>query len=223
MTTDLPVGPAAPVPVSSTATGPSTPAAGRRRAARGRSWRRLVVENAAVVLVFALAGLAGGWVWSELWDPPLGAVQDREWLYLDFAMVGTVFSGTGLYVVVGLVGGTVLGVVAALVARTSELVTLAAVVLGSVVAGYLAHQVGVQRSPTDPRLLALVVPDGTELPGRLEVTGSSPFVAWPLGSLVGLAVTYFLTSGASAGVEGARRVDVGPADPSGPTAPPRHV
>jgi len=161
-----------------------------------------------VLVVFAVAGLAGGLVWVELWDPPLGAVQDREWLYLDFAMVGTVFSGTGLYVVVGLVGGLVLGVLAALAARTSELVTLVAVVLGSALAGYLALQVGLQRSPVDPRLLALVVPDGTELPGTLEVTGRSPFVAWPLGSLVGLAVTYLLTSGMSAGAAEARRVDL---------------
>lgn len=171
-------------------------------------WRRLLVENLAVLVAFAAAGAGGGWLWSTLWDPPRGAVQDHQWLYLDLPTISRVFSGTALYVAVGLGAGVVLGVLAALVCRVSELATLAVVLVGSVLAGLLAYHVGLVRSPANPRLLALVLPEGTELPGTLQVTGHTPFVAWPLGALLGLGVTYLLTAGGSAGAAQARRIDL---------------
>ncbi|WP_148614705.1 hypothetical protein [Nocardioides rubriscoriae] len=186
----------------------------------GRPWRRLVVEHLAVLLAYVVLGVAGGWLWFQLWDPPKGAVQDGKWLYLDFPTIAHVFSGTGLYVVVGVVAGVVLGVVTALVCRTSELVTLVVVVAGSALASYLAYRVGLSRSAPDPHLLALSLPDGTRLPGRLEVTGRTPFVAWPLGSLLGLGVTYLFTAGVSASVAEARRVELGGVG-SAPTDPDR--
>lgn len=197
MTTDLPA-PAAPAP-----------SAPRRRVdLSGVRWRRLALENLAVLVVFAAVGLGAGWLWAELFDPPVGVVQDQQWFYVDYDTIGRVFSGTALYAVIGVLAGLVLGVVAALVCRVSEMVTLVAVATGSVLAAYLAHQVGLARSPGNPYLLALVVPDGTELDGALRVSGNSPFVVWTIGSLIGLAVTYFLTAGVSAGVAEAERVDL---------------
>jgi hypothetical protein len=169
-----------------------------------------VLETLGILLAYVVVGVAGGWLWFQVWDPPLGAVQDGQWLYLDFPTIAHVFSGTALYVVVGVLSGVVLGVVTALVCRSSELVTLVTVVVGSAVAGYLAYHVGLSRSPADPHLLALALPDGTRLPGRLQVADRTPFVAWPLGSLLGLGVTYLFTAGLSAGVAEAQRVDVRP-------------
>ncbi|MDO9458347.1 hypothetical protein [Nocardioides sp.] len=212
MTTDLPATPAVAAP----------PARPRPR----RRWRRIVVENLAVVAVFVAAGVGGGFLWSRLWDPPMGAVQDGEWLYLDYATIGHVFSGTALYVVIGVLGGLALGILAAFACRASEVVTLAAILVGSALAGYLAYRIGLERSPANPRLLALVLPDETVLPGALRVSGHSPFVAWPFGALVGLATTYLFTSGVSAGADNARRVELGgpgagPGTP-GVTAAPTH-
>lgn len=202
MTTDLPAGTAsAAVPH------------GRRRPPR-RSWRRALLEAVAVLVVFAVAGAAVGWAWFRLWDPPLGAVQDGEWLYLDFPAVESEFSATAIYVVLGALVGLLLGVVAAVSCRASELVTLVAVTAGSALAAYLAHRTGLGLSAPDPTVLAATAPEGTELPGRIEVGGRSPFVAWPVGALIGLATTYFLTGSVSAGRDAARPFDDEPRRPT---------
>ena len=171
-----------------------------------RRWRRVAVEVVVVLAVFAVLGAAAGYLWTRVWSLPEGVVQGGQWFYLDFPTFGRIFSATGTYVVIGALGGLVLGVVAAFACRSPELVVLAAVALGSVLAAYLAHQVGVVRSPTNPQLLALVVDDGTELPGRLTMPGHSPYVAWPLGALLGLGVTYLM------GGAGARPFDERPDD-----------
>lgn len=198
MTTDLPAS--------------ETARASRRgpgRAARGVP-ARVVAESLAVVGVFAAAGGGAGWLWLRLWDPPRGTTQDHTWLYDDFPTIESVFSATGLYVVIGVLAGLLLGVLAAYLCRAPALVTLAAVAVGSVVAAYVTHAVGMQLDAPNPRLLALVVPDGTELPENLQVGGRSPFVAWPVGALIGLATTYFLTGTVSAGLGAARPFDDDP-------------
>jgi hypothetical protein len=202
VSTDLPASAAPPVP-------------GSTRVARRRPrWRRPLLEALAVVAVFAAVGAGAGWLWFRLWDPPIGGVQDGTWLYPDFPAFETDFGGTALYVVIGAAAGLLLGVAAAYAFQASELVTLLAVAAGSVLAAWVAHRVGVSLSPPDPEPLAAALPDGAELPGALDVTGRSPFVAWPVGALVGLATTYLLTGSVSAGVEATRPFDAGPGRPT---------
>jgi hypothetical protein len=175
-------------------------------ASAGR-WRRVVVEVVVVLVVFAVLGAAAGYLWTRVWSLPEGVVQDRQWFYLDFPTYGRIFSATATYVVIGALSGLVLGVVAAFACRSPELVVLAAVALGSVLAAVVAHRVGVVRSPVNPQLLALVVDDGSELRGRLTMPGRSPYVAWPLGALLGLGVTYLMGGAVHVGVEGTRSID----------------
>ncbi|WP_139981043.1 hypothetical protein [Nocardioides litoris] len=165
---------------------------------RGRT-RRLLVDVPAVLVGAALLGLLGGLLWVTLWDPPQGVVQDGSWLFLDFPTIERIFSATGLYVVIGLLGGLLLGVVAAFCCRSPELAVLAAVTVGAALAAWLAHQVGTADSPVNPRLLALVSEEGTRLPGSLETPGRVQYVAWPMGALLGLAMTYLLSGAATAG------------------------
>lgn len=172
------------------------------------AWRRLVVENLLVVAVFAVAGAAGGWLWLRLWDAPEGYVGSGAWGYNGMIEAGRVFSGTGLFTVIGGIGGLVLGVVFAMLCRVSELVTLVAVAVGSAVAAYLAVLVGMAQSPVNPRVLALMVPDRTTLPDQLTLTGPTPYVAWTLGAMLGLSVTYLFTTGVSAGTAEARRIEL---------------
>jgi len=162
-----------------------------------RALARLFLEALVVVAVFAGVGAACGWLWFKLWTPPQGGVQDGEWLYLDLTEIGQVFDATGLYAVIGLAGGLALGVLASLLARRSELVTLAAVAVGSALAAFLCYRVGVHLGPPDPAILAASAPEGTLLPGNLSLSGKSPYVVWSLGGLVGLAVTYFLLTSRS--------------------------
>lgn len=163
-----------------------------------RAETAVLLQAIVVVAVFAAVGAAGGWVWYHLWDVPAGVAFQGRWVPREADEgLQAAFDGTAWYVVTGLVAGLVLGVLAALLARRSEVATLVAVVVGAAVAAWVAYRVGVSLSPPDPAPLARGADDYTPLPGALSISGRSPFVAWPLGGVLGLAVVYLL--GLSAG------------------------
>lgn len=163
-----------------------------------------VLEPLLVLLVFAVAGVGAGWVWERWWTPTIGVVIEGTWVpgyrmqgeqfVFDFPSLEGFFDATAQYVVLGVGAGLLLGVLCALLGRRSEIVMLGAVLGGSVLAGYIAYRLGVHLGPVDPTLLETRVDDATVLPAALDLEGASPFVAWPLGALVGLCVTYLLTS-----------------------------
>ncbi len=165
-----------------------------------------------VLLVFVGAGAGAGWLWERWWTPTLGVVIEGTWVpgyrsegdgfVFDFPSLENFFNGTAQYVVIGLGAGLVLGVLAASLGRRSEIVMLLTVLTGSVVAGLIAYRFGTHLGPIDPATLEGTVEEATVLPAALTIEGASPFVAWPLGALVGLCVTYLLTS---ATAESARR------------------
>lgn len=153
-----------------------------------------VVESLVVVAAFAVVGAGLGWLWFQVWDQPIGTVAEQTW-YPSEQGLRDVFDATGWYAVLGVAGGAVLGAVAAAFARRSPLLTLAAVVVGSVLAGWVMHTVGLAVSPEDPVTLARTAADGTRLGGRLSLEGGeSPYLAWPLGALVALMVVDFMAS-----------------------------
>jgi len=154
-----------------------------------------VLEVLAVLALFAALGAGCGWLWYQVWDPPMGKAYDGVWFVDGEADLRRVFDGTAWYVACAAGGGLVGGALAALFGRRSPLVTLAAVVVGSALAAWLMLRVGLQLSPADPETLAKTAADGTELPGRLTLDGGrSPYLAWPLGSLIALMVLNFLLS-----------------------------
>jgi len=98
--------------------------------------------------------------------------------------------GTSLFALVALAGGVLLGAVCAWFFDRVELVTLAAVAAGSVLAAWLMFEVGTALAPPDPAAAASAARDYTELPGALEVEGTGAFVAFPAGALTGLAIVF---------------------------------
>ncbi|WP_323792720.1 hypothetical protein [Nocardioides sp.] len=189
--------------------------------------RRFLGQGAEFVLVlavFAAVGAAAGWLWERWWSPITGVVVDGTWVagyrpegdgfVFDFPSLENFFDGTAQYVVIGVLAGLVLGVVFSLLGRGSELVMLVAVVAGSALAGYVAYRLGTHLGPPDPTTLEAAAADGTTLPGDLTVEGASPFVAWPLGALIGLSVTYLLTTSRAhthaRGASGPVWIDEGP-------------
>ena len=150
-----------------------------------------LVRQAVLALVaFAVTGALAGVVWEKLWTPPSGTVVKHRWLQ-DEQGLRDAFSGTGVYVLVAVVAGLLVGAAVAVLLDRSELVTLACVIGGSVLAAWLMLRVGVALGPGDPQALAASAKDGTVLPGQLTVTGRSPFAAFPSGALVGLVVVFF--------------------------------
>jgi hypothetical protein len=161
---------------------------------RRPAWVAMVLQGLAVLAAFAGVGALCGLLWFRLWDVPHGVVSGHQW-YTSESGLRADFAGTGSYVVIAVPAGLLLGALAAWLCARSELVTLLAVVAGSVLAAYLMLQVGHHRSPADPDVLALTAKDGTTLDGALRVHGWPPRAAFPFGALFGLALVYLGTLG----------------------------
>ena len=151
----------------------------------GSVLRQVVVSMVLLVVAGALAGVV--WVW--LWTPPSGVVVDQRWVQDESGLRGD-FSATGSYVAVAAVAGLLIAVLLGVLFDKAELVNLAVVLVGSVLAGWVMYHVGLALSPADPRSLADSVKDGTRLPGRPVVSGISPFQAFPGGAMLGLVIVY---------------------------------
>jgi hypothetical protein len=146
-----------------------------------------IAQAGIVVAIFAAAGVLAGVVWEWLWTPPVGVVADGEWL-LDLTGLRAEFSATGVYVVVASVAGLLVGALCGLFLDRAELVTLVAVLVGATLAGCVMVQVGQALGPPDPRELAETASNSTRLPSDLTIVGTSPYVAFPAGATLGLAV-----------------------------------
>jgi hypothetical protein len=153
------------------------------------AWLVAGLQGLLIVVVFAGVGALCGWLWFHLWDAPKGVVSAGQW-YTGEAGLRADFAGVAWYVSLSVLAGLVLGALAAWLLHRSELVTLAAVLIGSVLAAYLMLRVGTHLSPPDPHVLAKTTADGTELEGALRVRGWPPRGAFTFGALVGLAVVY---------------------------------
>jgi uncharacterized membrane protein YeaQ/YmgE (transglycosylase-associated protein family) len=152
--------------------------------------RRVLAQFVLTVAVLAAIGALAGVVWEWLWTPTVGVVVNHTWTAGDAIGLQEQFSGTGWYVVVGVVAGVVAGVLVALAFDRAPLLTLAAVVVGSALGAWLMLRVGVALGPPDPQELAKTAEDGTRLAGALAVSGRSPWIAYPAGALLGLLVVF---------------------------------
>lgn len=166
---------------------------------------RAAVKAAVVLVVLVASGALAGVLWELVWQPPTGVVARHRWVR-DAGSLGQEFSATGWYVVVG--GVTALLVTAALVwlLPGEELVLLAAVCVGSVLAGWVMYQVGHALGPADPDVLARGAERGTELPAELTLGGldrdprlfrfdTSAMATFPIGALAGLGLATLSTRG----------------------------
>ena len=151
-----------------------------------------------VLVVYAVLGAVAGVVWEWLWTPPVRLVEQHQLLYDSYASLRRVFTGTGWYALVGAVASAVLALAVCVLARARELVVLAAVVVGSIVAAFVMMKVGTALGPnaTPARVVAHAA-NGTVVHDPLTVAGTSvwgvksAYLVWPMTSLFVLALTYF--------------------------------
>ncbi|WP_151082662.1 hypothetical protein [Nocardioides cynanchi] len=148
----------------------------------------IVVE---VLIAYAVVGLVAGLVWEAVWTPPDQLVQQHQVYPVDYESLRRMFTGTGLYVVVGSVASALTALAVGLLARARELAVLVAVALGSALAAGVMREVGISRGPVDPTTVAASLADGVHVHGALTVSGFSPYLVWPMVSLLVLAVVFF--------------------------------
>lgn len=161
---------------------------------RRPSRRVVALQVVGVLVLFAAVGVVAGAVWEKLWTPPTGVVYHHRW-FPDETGVRGMFSGTGLYVVVAVVAGALAGLTSALLLARSEVASLAAVVAGSVLGGWLMWQVGTALGPPDPAVAAASLPDFHHLVGALRTSGDSYRIAFPTGALLGAGAVFLGFSG----------------------------
>ena len=166
----------------------------RQTAERGASARGPMLLAATVLATYVLVGLGAGWVWHELWQPSTGVVIQHDW-YAEGPALREDFSGTGIYVLVAAGAGVALGLLFAFVGGSRPVVTLAACLLGSLLAGWLMLQLGQRLGPADPHALAKDLEDGTRLSSALRVSGLTPVFTFSLGTLAALALVFTVFPG----------------------------
>lgn len=166
-------------------------------AGHGRSAVRGAVLSAVVLVVLvAAAGALAGVVWEWAWSPPQGVVAHREFVPTDEAGLRAEFAGTGWYVVVAAAAGLLVGAGVALLADRRPLVALGSLVVGTALGAWLMRVVGVALGPDDPSAAARTAKAGAHVPDVLGVSGFSPYLAYPTGALVALAVLFLGLSAA---------------------------
>jgi len=169
---------------------------------------RGILDFTVVVVAFVVAGGLSGLLWKTLWHAPQGVAFEKKW-YVQPEGLPHEFTATGIYVIVAVSAGLLVAVVMALLVERNELVTLAGVLAGSGLAAWSMYAVGHRLGPDNPRILAQGAVDYAPLPSDLRIAGhgptlsidslhlhfpGAPFLAFPLGAVVGLALIYFLLS-----------------------------
>jgi hypothetical protein len=142
----------------------------------------LVKQTLIIVVTFMVVALVCAWIWHAWWAPgPTAVVVDKKPYYEP----DEEFRGTGLYMVVALVGGLVLGLLFSFLFEQDEVATLAAVVVGGVVAGLLMAWVGHHLGPENAADVARHTADFEKIDGDLHAGPLAAYVAFPGGAVLG--------------------------------------
>jgi len=161
-------------------TSPS-PSAARPRGRAPRE-RGAVAEGALIVGALAALGLLAGGLWWLLWDPSYYTVNGTQGS-MGEADLSRRFAADGLFGVIALAVGFVAGLVVTWWFRRRRLLTLAALVVGSVAGVGVMVLVGLLLGPGDTDAALAAAAQGARVPTRLEVTVPAFYLAWPIGAL----------------------------------------
>jgi hypothetical protein len=190
-----------PPPASTPApTGPPSPFASQYPVEeRGSSTvERLVYAGICIAAALVLA-IPAAWVWASLADPPSAKLTATGLMFgeTSFDQVTRI---TLLFVVVGLVGGLLMGLVASYFGRRHGLVAVVAILVASWVAATMTVWFGIHVfGPDHPvDFIALFnattkkrtemlhdFSQGDELVSTLALTSPVGLIAWPLGAMLG--------------------------------------
>ncbi|CUR54034.1 membrane hypothetical protein [metagenome] len=156
-----------------------------------RCTRWVLIHMLAIVGSLVVAGALAGVVWQQIWTPPAGVAFQGRWV-LDGEGLPADFAGTGLFALVGVVTGLLVGALVALLFDEDEVYSLAVVVLGAVLAVGVMWWVGTTLGPPDPSVLAKTADDFDPIVSDLRVHGFPAFAALPFGAILATAAVHLL-------------------------------
>lgn len=135
--------------------------------------------------LFLVAGVLGAVAWHAWWAPaPEGFVFEGA----PYFGPDEEFRSTGTYVAVAAPMGLVLGVVLAWVLDRDERVTVAALVVGSVLASVVMMVIGHLLGPESASSVARGLADFEPVDADLRVQPGAAWLALPVSTLVGAVV-----------------------------------
>lgn len=135
-----------------------------------------------VVGAFALAGVLAALVWHWWWSPaPVGVVFENE----AFFDPDQEFRATGTFIAVSVPVALLLSMVLTRLFERDELVTLAAVVVGAVLATTLMLVVGHELGPESADEVARRARDRDPVRADLTVQPFGAWLAWPASAAAG--------------------------------------
>ncbi|MDQ6524115.1 hypothetical protein RB608_10915 [Nocardioides sp. LHD-245] len=178
------------------------------------------------VVLGALLGAAGGWLWWTWWGPATpGKIYDtpvgKAWYPEPFDPgIARDFSGTATYVVVGFALAVLLGLVGGWIARHHAVAGVVAVLAGAGLGALAMTLLGESFSPPDPATLVATHQAGDKLPGYLHVAGWTPYLVWPVGAMLAYLVLMVSLPAAPTAGPTDGRVSDGSARPAPPSAAP---
>lgn len=177
------------------------------RLGKGAAVRQALIA----LLVFVMAGAVAGALWFWLWSP---APETSAYLIdggRPFFDDDLEFRSTGIYLVVAVPLGLVLGALFMWIHDRDELFTLGVVAVAAVAAGLVMVGVGALLGPGQPESIDVTVahPDGfPTAKAALEASPVAWFLGFPGGALVGCVLVLVGFPGDAA----PRRVDPGAVD-----------
>jgi hypothetical protein len=177
-----------------------------------------VAASLAVVAASVLLSVAAGAIWAAAAPRPLLVISSTGAAALVNAETRAFIAADGTYCLVCLAGGVLSGLLGYVFAvRRHGPLAMAAVVAGSVAAGYVTRWVGEQWGRAGFHHLLATLPTGHRLSGSLALGSTGALAFWPLAaSAVAGALAAF---GTPAGRHAVRGAD-GPEAPAGmPGAP----
>lgn len=138
-----------------------------------------------IIAAFAVAGVLCGLAWFAWWRPaPTGVVwQDYAWFDPDDE-----FRSTGMYAVISVPVGVLLGALSTWLLSRDARVTVVAILLGSALAACLMALTGQLLGPESALGVARSAADGAEVEADLRVGALSAWLCFPLGALLGSLV-----------------------------------
>lgn len=145
-----------------------------------------IVREALIVIgAFVLVGVFCGWLWHHLWAPgPTGIVFDHVPRFEDDAE----FRGTGLYFLIATIAGLAVSLVLTFVLEHDEVWILAAVVVGSLLAGGVMAAFGHVLGPDSAADFAAGAEDFEKVHGDLHAAMLTILVSFPGGALLGSVI-----------------------------------